>query len=233
MDDLRPINYTFRFTFTEQDKTFQYEDQIPRWRAMSRNLVKKLFEHDPYKISKLTGGIETINKDGDRTWCHLHVHFASVGLRDTIAKFIREYLRDTYDQDTKGIKHFQLKPWALLNSERGYYQYCLKESLDPQLCYGFTSEDLNQMHEVAKESLLKVQEIRQKKLCKKDTSECLYDRLCDYLDKTKCTNRSALRCHTSTFYVEDKRALNKQTMSGYVDTYMLSKKYITHEEYWA
>ena len=110
IDEVLPIHYKFRFTFTEQDKTFQYNDNIPKWRNISQRLLAELLTH--YSITKATGGIETLNKDGDRTWCHLHLHFDATEQKDTILKFIKRYLQK-YDQTTVGVKCISLKPEAI------------------------------------------------------------------------------------------------------------------------
>ena len=117
--DLLPIHYKFRFTFSEQDKTHEYADQIPRWKQISVNLTLKLLSL--YTITKLTGGIETLNKDGDRTWCHLHLHFDAIENKEAILKTIKRYLADTYDQlkqkmgNTTGAVTYELMnslyPW--------------------------------------------------------------------------------------------------------------------------
>lgn len=161
MDNVKDIHYKFRFTFTEQDKKFQYEDQIPRWKTISKNLVTKLLE--TYKIDKMTGGIETINRSGDKTWCHLHLHFTASEARDTIARLIKRYLSDTYSQAVVGVKCFMLKP-DVARHEEDFFRYCLKQSLNKTLCYGFTDEQLNIYHQAAQSSYIKCQEVNQKKL---------------------------------------------------------------------
>ena len=128
IDGILPIHYyKFRFTFTEQDKTYSYNDKIPRWRTISQRLLEELLQH--YTITKATGGIETLNKCGERTWCHLHLHFDATENKDTILKFIKRYLQK-YDQTTVGVKCIVLKPEAMLRSLQDFYSYPLKQSLN-------------------------------------------------------------------------------------------------------
>jgi len=229
MDNLRPVNYKFRFTFTEQDKTFNYEEQMPRWKKISERLVEKLLGQ--YKIQKLTGGIETLNRAGDRTWCHLHIHFDAVEPRDTIARQIKRYLSDTYEQQVVGVKYFMLKP-DVARSLDDFMMYPLKQSLNEKLCYGYTPEQLQIMHQAAQSSYLKVQEINQKKIDKSDNSDTMFERLCGILDKTSLSSKYALLIEATKFYVKENKPINRNIIVGYIDTYMLSREMITYEEYW-
>lgn len=229
-DSFRHIHYKFRFTFTEQDKSFEYEKELPRFKAMSRNLVKKLL--DTYRIRKLTGGVETLNRSGDRTWCHVHIHFDAVENKETIARLIKRYLSETYEQNVTGVKYFMLKPDVAKNIDE-FMRYPLKQSLDEKLCFGYTSEELEIMHKVAQSSYMKCQEVNQAKLDKSDTSDTLFERLCIYLKKTCDTSeKTPLLIAATQFYVEEKRPVNRNTILGYVDNYMLRENLITYEQYW-
>lgn len=229
MDGVKHIHYKFRFTFSEQDKTFNYDDNIPRWKAISRNLVSKLL--GAYSITHMTGGLETLNRAGDKTWCHLHLHFTATEARDTIARLIKRYLSETYDQCVVGVKCFSLKP-DVARCEDEFFRYCLKQSLDTKLCYGFTDEQLNIYHQSAQSSYLKCQEINQKKIDKSDNSDTLFQRLKSKLEQTLLTQKSSLLIEATKFYVEEDKPINRVTIQGYVDTYMLQKQLITYEEYW-
>ena len=229
MENIRPILYKFRFTFTEQDKTFDYDKQIPRWKRISINLAKKLQEQ--YTIRKMTGGIETLNRAGDRTWCHLHIHFDATEQRDTIARYIKRYLSDTYDQQVVGVKYFSLKPDVARHLE-DFMRYPLKQGLDLKLCYGYTEDELQIMHGAAQSSYIKVQEINQQKIDKSDNSDTMFERLKKNLEQSDTTEKVALLILATKFYVEENKPINRNTIQGYVDTYRLQKGYITYEQFW-
>lgn len=229
-DNFREIHYKFRFTFTEQDKTFEYEKELPRFKTISRNLVTKLL--DTYKINKLIGGVETLNRKGDRTWCHLHIHFDAIENKETIARLIKRYLADNYSQNVTGVKYFMLKPDVAKNIDE-FMRYPLKQNFDKKLCYGYTDEELEIMHKVAQSSYIKCQEINQAKMDKADTADTLFERLCIYLKQTTDTKKYALLIHATKYYVEENKPINRQTILGYVDNYMLREKLITYEEYWS
>lgn len=228
--ELLPIYYKFRFTFTNQDKTHNYDDMLPKWRTISKNLVNRLLEQ--YTITKLTGGVETLNKDGDRTYAHLHIHFDAVENKETIARYIKRYLKDTYEENTTGVKAFCLKPEAMLRSKDDFYQYPLKQNLNKHLCYGYTDDELKHLHGVANSTYLKVQQVRQTKMDKSDNSDTLFQRLKIYLDKQQAREKLQLLILATKFYVEEDKPINKVTIKGYVDNYMLANKLITYEDYW-
>lgn len=229
-DSFRKIHYKFRFTFSEQDKSFDYENQLPRFKNISRNLVRKLL--DTYKIGKLTGGVETLNRAGDRTWCHLHIHFDAVENKETIARLIKRYLADTYSQNVTGVKYFMLKPDVAKNIDE-FMRYPLKQTFDKQLCYGYSNEELEIMHKVAQSSYMKCQEINQQKMDKSDNSDTLFERLCSCLKQTMFTKKEQLLIAATKFYVTENKPINRQTILGYVDNYMLREELITYEEYWS
>lgn len=228
-DTLRPIHYKFRFTFTEQDKEHNYESSLPRFKNMARRVANKFTEH--YTITKMTGGVETLNKNGDRTYAHMHLHFDAIENRNTMARLIKRYLTETYDQDTTGIKAFSFKPDVVRNLD-DFYRYPLKQNLDKQLCYGYSEDELSVMHEIAKSSFEKVVEVNQSKLDKSDNSDTLFQRLIIFLDKTNATLKIPLLIEATKFYVQENKPINKRTIEGYVDSYMLQKEYTSYEEYW-
>lgn len=229
MENIKAIHYKFRFTFTEQDKTFNYEENMPRWKSISQHLVEKLLQ--TYTISKMTGGIETLNRAGDKTWCHLHLHFMATEARDTIARLIKRYLSDTYSQQVVGVKYFCLKP-DVARHEDEFFRYCLKQTFNKKLCYGLDDDTLQIYHQAAQSSYLKCQEINQKKIDKSDNSDTMFQRLKNILTKTGYTTKNALLIEATKFYVSEDKPLNRITIQGYVDTYMLQEKLITYEQYW-
>ena len=179
----------------------------------------------------MTGGMETLNKKGERTYAHMHLHFDAIENKETMARLIKRYLSETFDQDTTGIKAFSFKPDVVRNLD-DFYRYPLKQNLDKQLCYGYSDDELSAMHEIAKSSFEKVVEVNQAKLDKSDNSDTLFERLKIYLNKTDATKKLPLLILATKFYVEENKPITKRTIEGYVDNYMLQKEYISYEEYW-
>ena len=231
-DSIIPIAYTFRFTFSDQDKDHEYitdKPRMDRWKIISKNLVEKISQM--YDIPKITGGFETLNKKGDRTWAHIHIHFYTTAIKESMSRVIKRYLGETYDMATVGIKAYSFKAQQVRSAPE-FWQYPLKQNLSYDMCRGFTNAELDFMHRVAKTSYSKTVEINQKKIDNRDTSDTLFERLEIWLKKSTATNKRILLMKATEFYIQEDRPIMKPTIEGYVNTYMLKNKLLTLEEFW-
>lgn len=227
---IRPIHYKFRFTFTEQDDKHEYtKEDIARFKAISRNIKAKFVEN--YTITKMTGGMETLNKKGERTYAHVHLHFDALENKESMARTIKRYLTETYDQNTTGVKAFCFKPDVVRNMD-DFYRYPLKQNLDTKLCHGFPVDKLNTMYEIAKSTYEKVVQVNQTKMDRSDNSDTLFQKLKYIFEKEDIQQKKPLLFRATKFYIDEDKPINRHTIQGYVDNYMLSKGYITFEEYW-
>lgn len=230
------IYYKFRFTFSDQDKEHNYDNNyIQKCEAITKATVAKLVAL--YDITKLTAGVEQTNKAGDKTWLHTHIHFACTTSRDTIARMLKRYLGERgetgWGQETTGVKVFSLKPEPIIRSKDDFYRYPLKEKLDKNICFGFQRQILENMHQVAADSKSKSQEVWAKRLDHTDQNNSIFQKLCDRFNKLeKSVQKFQYLTVATQLYIEEERPVNKATIMGYVDNYMLANGYITMEEYW-
>ena len=231
------IYYKFRFTFSDQDKEHNYDDKyIKKCQAIAHATVSKLLAL--YDIQRLTAGVEQTNKAGDKTWLHMHIHFACTSTRDTIARMLKRYLGERgesgWGQDTTGVKVFSLKPEAIIRNRDDFYRYPLKENLDKNICFGFQRHILENMHHIALECKSKSQEVWAKRLDHTDQNNSIFQKLCDKFDKLPMSVQKFPYLTAATeLYIEEERPVNKGTIMGYVDNYMLAKGYMTMQEYWS
>ena len=229
MDNIQPISYKFRFTFSDQEASTELtSNEISRFKHIAKGLKDKLLAYNP---TYLTGGFETLNKQGERTYAHVHFHFATLSLKDTIIKTIKRYLQDTFEQNTTGVKAFSFKPAVVRNFD-DFYRYPLKQNLDSSLCFGFSNAKLETMHEVAKSSFEKVVEVNQAKMDKMDNSDTLFQKLKNIWEKNNTTEKTPLLISATKFYIDENKPLNRNVIKGYVDNYMVSKGFLSYEEYW-
>lgn len=231
----RPLGFKLRFTFSDQDKEFKcHEDKqfINRAKVIHTNLLQKLVDNQYIYDNKITSGFEVLNKLGERTHAHIHMAFFSTHQKESIRRTIKRYLTDAYDQDTTGNKCLSFVVEPDLRCEDKFFRYPLKQLLDMKMCRGFSPEKLLHYHAVAKESYAITCQVHQSKADKADTTDTLFSRLTEFLKKVENQNRTSLRIATSKFYCDESRPLNRQTMTGYVDTYMLQNGLLTHEQYW-
>ena len=228
-----PIAYRFRFTFTDQDNEHEYAEQLPRFKHIAKDIKSKLV--DLYHITHITGGLEQLDKYGARTFAHVHFHFYSTANKDTMIRAIKNMLKDKYDQQTTGVKRWCFKEATDLRDKERFYRYPLKQVLMPELCSGFTKEELLHYHEVAKDVDISRIQFNSGKEGHMDEKNSIFERLTEKFknQNPKVSERFPLLKLATQLYVEEGRPINKQTIQGYVDCYMLKEKLISYEDFWA
>lgn len=232
-DTIEPIAHDLRFTFSNQDKELtQLQDKnfINRCKAIHKRLVEKLKEMDYYHRNKFTSGFEVMNKAGEQCKAHIHLRFYSTKNTQSMRRTIKRYLGDTYDEDTTGNQAMMFKGILVKNKEE-FWRYPLKQNLNPLVCGGFTKQELEIMHEVAKESYMKVVQVNQTKLDNKDKTDTLFQRV--FIKLKKNTDIKSSRDIAKVFiqtYIEEDRPVNQQTINGYVINAMIKLDLMNVEE---
>lgn len=216
-----PVAYHLRFTFSEQDKELDCLNDksfINRCKAIHRNLIQELRKLDYMYEDKYTSGFETQNRKGETCPAHFHLIFYSIKNSESMRRKIKRYLADTYDQEVVGNKAMMFKP-QIVRSKTELWRYPLKQSLNLALCNGFTEDELCIMHECAKESYLKTVQINQAKADKSDTSDTLFSRVMNKIQKSEDdTKKSSAQIakHFIELYIEEDRPINLTVIRGYV-----------------
>lgn len=233
MDNI--VYYKFRYTFEGQDENHTWDESDKRDHQYTTNwFVEKLTEYSVGK--KMTTGIEYLDKTGQPTWAHVHIHFISKSKKDTIVKQLKRKWKDDYDEDLKGNKRYCLSIETYVNEEK-FWRYPLKQSLllswtDPykkihERQFGFSEEELNLMYEKAHDCYLISQEVNLAKNDKKEENDSLYDRLLEYYQKNPKKEEVEILALIFEFYQEEKRSININTCKGYVNNIMLDVKLLT------
>jgi len=214
----RPIGYKLRFTFSDQKPPLfpQHQDKqfICRCKTIQTKLINKLLDNNYVHNNRLTSGFETLNKLKETTYAHIHIHFYSKAVKESIRRTIKRFLQDTYDQDTTGNKAMSFVAEHITDDEK-FFRYPLKQNLDIKNQRGFTTEHLEKMHEVAKESYAITCQVHQKKTDNRDNTDTLFLRVFNKLDKAT-DNKSSILKKFLQLYIDEDRPINKQTITGYV-----------------
>lgn len=221
---LNCIYYHLRITFSDQTEKHEYiedKEKLKRWKYISKQIKEVLLNYAQY--GKITGGLETKNKIDEHTRGHVHFAFASTSRKDTIIKPVKRLLNDMYDMSTTGNKYFYFKAKPEPDVDR-IFRYPLKQALVPSLCSGFTSSQLQILHQGAHDSYLTTIQVNQKKMDNRDTSDTLFLRLCDVLKKEKLKIYKEIVSRAIRFYCEEDRPLNRQVITGYALTYQVKEK---------
>lgn len=229
---MRPVAYKFRFTFTNQDKEHTYiedKSRLSYWRRIAQKIKAETLEKYAY-LSQITGGIEYCNKLGEYTYAHLHLHFYSVAPRDTIARQYRRIFDERFDdQDTKGVKAFYLHATPTRDDLK-FWRYPLKQNLDYSLSSGFPDAKLLEWHNLANDSWKIGCEVALAKADKHDTADTLFERARSKIKKINPTNKKQITVEFIKFYIDEKKPVNKNIITGYVCLYQLMEGIITPEE---
>lgn len=218
---VEPVAYHLRFTFSDQDKDLnclQDSNFMARCKAIHKNLIDEFLNLDYIYESKYTSGFETQNKKGETCPAHFHLVFYSTKNSETMRRKVKRYLLEVYDQQVTGNKALMFKP-QVVRSHSEFWRYPLKQSLKPDLCGGFGSVELQIMHECAKESYLKTVQINQAKADKSDSSDTLFARVMNKIQKSEPNDTISPRIIAKYFldvYIEEDRPINLSTIKGYV-----------------
>ena len=231
-ESLEPIMHDLRFTFSNQDselKCLQDKQFIGRCKKIWHNLVTHLKDLGYFHKNIYTSGFETMNKDGDQCPAHIHLRFKSVKNTQSMRRTIKRYLTDVYDEDTTGNKSMMFKGKLEKDIDK-FYRYPLKQGLKVDLCGGFSKEQLQHMHEVAKDSYQTVIQINQQKIDKKDATDTLFQRVLIKIKKNDVTTKLAIAKIFVETYIEEDRPLNRSVIDGYVLNAMVKLQLTTVED---
>lgn len=223
---LEPIMHDFRFTFSGQDKELsclQDKNFIGRCKTIYKRLIEHLSKLDYFYQGKYTSGFETMNKAGEQCYAHIHLRFRSQKNTQSMRRTIKRYLSETYDEDTHGNKAMMFKGVVERDLDK-FWRYPLKQSLRAELCGGFTLEQLQHMHQVAKDSYQTVVQVNQQKMDRKDNNDTIFQRVISKIIKKYPDNNFSQKEVASEFintYVEEDRPINRSVIEGYVTNAMI------------
>lgn len=229
---LQPIGYTYRFTFSNQDKELTCLNDkafTRRCHLMHRALINHMYKNGYFYMGKYTSGFEILNKLGEHCKAHIHIHFKSNNIKESMNRTIKRYLVDEWEQQYLGNSTYSFKP-KHVRCDDEFYQYPLKQTLDYNVCAGFTRDQLDFMHEVAKTSYAKVCQVAQAKEDKRDKDDSLFLRVLAICKKKNDYSKRAICLTFIQYYREEKKPINRTVIDGYVLLAMLEMNLITEDD---
>jgi len=229
---LQPIGYTYRFTFSNQDSTLEcLKDKafVKRCKMIHRSLISHISKNGYFYLGKYTSGFEILNKLGEHCKAHIHIHFKSNHIKESMNRTIKRYLVEDWQQEYLGNASYSFKPKHVRDDDE-FYRYPLKQNLDITLCRGFSTDKLQYYHDVAKESYAKVCQIAQAKEDKRDKDDSLFLRVLAICKRQNDTTKRAIAQTFLRYYRAEKKPLNQTVIAGYVLLAMLELNIITEDE---
>lgn len=229
------VAYKFRYTFGGQSNITIHDPS----RCVSNTMLtiyRALVDVIKPFATQLTCGLEKFNKIGEPTYYHIHIHFTSKVLKNTIRKKIDRFLVKE-GQPNSGIQTICLKPEAFY-TEQKFFQYPLKQYATDftnrhrisVFSKGFSLETLNTYRGASHASWLISREINSNK-DKKDNLDTLFLRATQKVKELPVQKSLRLIQKTLiTLYKEEDRPINLTTIQGY--SYTLALKFnVIDEDY--
>lgn len=216
-----PVYYKYRFTF-------QPDDSLDYQKAQVRNIIQEMKKQDYILDNKYTASIEHYSVGMSSAKPHTHIHFMSRAKSGTIRKQLaREF---------NMIGRVQCCKAEVNVDEAKFWRYPLKQQQGPSKVYilyeGFEKQEIIRMCDIAYEMWKVAAEVSVAKKERVEETNTLKDRLFIYLDTLTLITRYDVIAAALMYYVEkENHPVNNQTIDGYVNLYMLTKKMVSYETY--
>lgn len=173
-----------------------------------------------------TGAVEVLDKFGNFTRPHLHLHFASVHKKDTILTCIKRLYKAINDEVMKGVGVYALIIETHICEDR-FYKYPLKQLHEAGLANNMTNltnypgQVLEAMRISAHDQWKFGCEVNNTKSARHETVLTRYERMCEYLLKSTPESPNEPTCLTEVikgiclFYIKENAPMNMVTIKGY------------------
>lgn len=233
--DLEPIGYHFRYTFSGQSKNLErLNDSVfmNRCKKIHSEFISMVMKHGYVYQGKLTSGFEVRNKAGENCRAHFHMVFRSKHIKQSMNRTFQRYMENKWGESYCGNESHSFKEQHIRCVDE-FWRYPLKQNLKKHLCRGFTDDQLEIFHKVAKESYAKVVEINQKKMDKKDNPDTLFLKVIYNMKKLEILPKTPreIAKHFVQYYKDKNLPINSATIKGYVTLAMLQLDIMTVDEY--
>lgn len=218
--------YKFRYTFPQGTKVD--EDSVPV-------ICQKIDEFRAvFAADYISVGIEELDKFGEQTHLHVHIHFISKKKIDAIRKAVVKVMKSD-GEEREGNELYSLKePKDILSvnrlmrypfkqSRRGLgYLECFENVLPPDF-------NLDVQIECACEEwerLVQVNRLKRERSLNPNT----FEKFEAYMEDKTYSSLADIAGHIDDFYLKEKMSMNLSTMGGYIRTFARSKNIITKEQ---
>lgn len=215
------MKYTLRYTLDPEINEKHYIDCI------GSILLDKL------NANEFTIGLEHLDKYGEPTAPHIHIHFDSDDTMGAIRNRLVRYWKNN-DETRSGNALYSLKN---IDKEckdfNRFYSYPLKQNgkqFDSIMTKLPDDFDLDKMREFAYQEWCRNIEHHKKMRERAETKQTTYDKLEIDLDEKNLTDTTQIKIAVIEFYKKNKLSANFKTMNGYVNTYRLIKGLMSIEE---
>lgn len=229
--------YTFRLSFCNVE--YEPEPDEVRDRAMSAIVNILGLNMD----DKFTWAYHRVNAKGQPTTPHIHVHVEDPNRvsKATIRKRVAAHAEENHHVfgGVKGVKLYSIKDYTneALKDEARFFRYVFKcchiKGHDIWGDYFFDEAEGDKQRGLANDEFDREREKLLEKEKKDADKSTTYDKFLAYLKQNDLQpqTRKSIAMELVEFYVREKMACNANTMRGYVNTFLLSNKLISYDEW--
>lgn len=202
------------------------------WETALRIVKSILLHYDVDEECYITADEKT-NKYGEAIKRHFHFNFICEGKKDTIQKWIRKWYSDR-DYVCRGNKSYCLRPYEEPEDLKRWLRYCMKEKYLGKLTkLPYDVDQIKEMEALAKDERSRSISVNVNKREKLLSKETLYDKIKVELEKTNLRTHQEIHIFISKYYVDQTpTGPNWRTIDGYTYKYMLTKGFISYNEYY-
>lgn len=241
MDEVQePIDVKFRYIFNTAEEDPQLACAKVSGLLGALTLDQRSFKPKP--VSGLTLGVEKLNKYGEPTHKHLHIHFSIVDTIGAIRKRVQRFFKSDNEPRT-GNSLYSCKDEPDVKDRDRFFRYPFKQSGTEEWP---TENDLCKKHNIFPEAFDYKQQIafayeewkrdvefhranKERDENKVSTKMELFEWLESIPAEQKKDERTILTSILK-FYTETDKSANKNTIMGYLNTALLKLKIKTYEE---
>jgi len=185
-----------------------------------------------FKAEYITIGLEKMNKLGEETHPHIHVHFTTDVKIGAIRTALSRFWQTDENDKRKGLAKYSLKEEEDVIEKNRFFRYAWKQSRDypslEKLPDNFMiSEELKCAQEEFQQLVLANRSKMEKTLDKSTT----YSKLCVYLETVTPKDLGHLVSSVSEFYLKEGMAMNAATIAGYVTTYAINNGILEKDKF--
>lgn len=190
---------------------------------------------DKMSAEHFTIGYETMNKYGELTNPHIHIHFSTYDSLATIrARFVRYWKKNDETRSGNGLYSLSsYKGNTEIQDYNRFFSYPLKQNgkhFDHIMTKLPPDFDLDKMRELAYAEWCRNIDHHKKKRERDEAKETTYDKIETYLEENDLKTILEIQKGVIEYYKTNKLSANFKTMMGYVNTYRLIKGYMSMEE---
>jgi len=233
MDEKLLNHIKFRYTFTGTYESYA-EEHPELFEDAFSNLVSQFIEAiNPLYV---TCGLEDLDKFGEKTHLHVHIHAVTPKKIDAIRKAVQKIFKET-GEERKGNALYGLSQVRDCLDQKRLLRYPYKQSRrnlgDMSFFQKLNKEPADFDHfletELAVEEWERAVEVNRHKR-ERALNPNTFEKFEAYMTDKEVISLADIAGHMHDFYLKEKMSMNLKTMGGYIRTYAVTTNIISRAD---